>query len=118
MSSVSNSTSQYLADRTSPICGLNIAKSFDLLTSREKHYTHWVSQASWAGARIIQGQWTPYASDLHDLLTTTFSNGQKAPGLADLVALQAKSQLDDEEWEAILQYTIQVVLLLKVVLRW
>jgi len=79
-----------------------------LLTSQEKFYTHWIGQASWAGARIIQGQWTPYAIDLHDLLITIFSNGQIPAGLADLHALQTKSGLNDEEWEAVLQYTLQV----------
>ncbi|KAF8514032.1 aflatoxin-detoxifizyme [Gautieria morchelliformis] len=109
MSTLDTSDSQYLADKTSPLCGLNVAKAFSLLTSQEKHYTHWVGQASWAGARIIQGQWTPYASNLYDLLTTTFSNGEKPPGLADLATLQAKSKLNDEEWGALLQYTIQVL---------
>lgn len=108
MASVNNSNSQYLADRTTPLCSLNVAKPFELLTAQEKLYAHWVGQASWAGARIIQGQWTPYASDLHDLLITIFSNGQSPAGLADLHTLQTKSGLDDEEWEAILQYTLQV----------
>lgn len=113
MSSANNS--QYLADKTSPLCGLNVTKPFNLLTSQEKFYTHWVGKAAWAGARIIQGQWTPYACDLYDLLIATFSNGEKVPRLTDLGALQAKSGLDDEEWEAILQYTIQVIFYLIIV---
>lgn len=113
MSSVDLSDSQYLADKTTPLCSLNVAKPFSLLTSQEKHYAHWIGQAGWAGARIIQGQWTSYGSDLYDLLIATFSNGEKSPGLADLNALQAKSKLDSDEWDAIMHYTVQVCLQLR-----
>jgi dipeptidyl-peptidase III len=110
MSSVDLSNSQYLADPTTPLCSLNVAEPFKLLTSQEKHYAHWVGQAGWAGTRIIQEQWTPYGSDLYDLLIATFSNGEKPPGLADLNALQAESELDNDEWDAMLNYTVQVCL--------
>ena len=68
-------------------------------------YTHYVSKASWAGARIIQGQWTPEATSLYDLLVLTFSNGGK---LTDLKELKTKSGLDDKEWLDLLLYTSQV----------
>ena len=108
MPSVNDSDSRYLADKEAPLCGLSVTNAFNLLTSQEKLYAHWIGRASWAGARILQGQWTPYAADLYDLLIVIFSNGEKVPGLADLDALQAQSKLDNEEWEAIMQYTLQV----------
>ena len=76
-----------------------------MCSSKEKKYAHYVGQASWAGARIIQGQWTPQAEKLYDLLILTFSENGK---LADLDALRAKSSVSAEEWDDLLQYTSQV----------
>jgi len=81
--------------------------SEDLLpgSSKEKLYAHYITQASWAGARIIQGQWTPYAESLYDLLILIFSDRGK---LADLEGLKQKSALPPQAWDDLLQYTIQV----------
>ncbi|KAJ3559406.1 hypothetical protein NM688_g375 [Phlebia brevispora] len=97
---------RFLADRNAPICGMNVAKSFALLSEKEKKYAHYIGQASWAGARIIQGQWTPQAQKLYDLLILTFSENGK---LADLAALKQKSGVSDTEWDDLLQYTSQVL---------
>ncbi|KAH9854917.1 aflatoxin-detoxifizyme [Lenzites betulinus] len=97
---------RFLADRAAPYCSLSVAKSFGLLSSKEKKYAHYVGQASWAGARIIQGQWTPQAQKLYDLLILTFSENGK---LADLEALQQRSGVSAEDWEDLLQYTGQVL---------
>lgn len=98
---------RFLADRAAPICGLDAAKSFALLSSKEKKYAHFLAIASWAGARVIQEQWTPQAKDLYDLLIATFSTGEKK--LADLQSLQQSSGLEKGEWDSLLQYTIQVL---------
>lgn len=63
-----------------------------------------MAEASWAGARIIQGQWTPQAQKLYDLLILTFSDNGK---LGDLKGLQVKAGLSDEDWEDLSQYTTQ-----------
>lgn len=47
--------SRFLADENPPICGMDVDKQFALLTTKEKLYAHYLSKASWAGARIIQG---------------------------------------------------------------
>ncbi|KAJ8463391.1 hypothetical protein ONZ45_g17600 [Pleurotus djamor] len=107
MSTTSVQAERFLADLTAPICGLEVAKSFAQLSSKEKKYTHFVGKAAWAGARIIQGQWTPQAQDLYDLLILTFSNAESK--LADLSQLQSSSELSTEEWDALLQYVIQVL---------
>ncbi|KAG8958231.1 hypothetical protein FRC00_002926 [Tulasnella sp. 408] len=108
---------RYLADTNSPVCGLNVAEPFKLLTAKEKLYAHWVGKASWAGARIIQasnrllgiaGQWTDYAQDLYNLIILTFSDGDKK-ALTDLDALKAKSGLNDDEWQWTLEYAAQVL---------
>lgn len=74
-------------------------------SSKEKKYAHFVGQASWAGARIIQGQTTPYAQKLYDLLVLTFSDNGK---LGDLARLQRESGVSAQEWTDLLQYTAQV----------
>ena len=76
-----------------------------MCSSKEKKYAHYIGQAAWAGARIIQGQWTPQAQKLYDLLILTFSENGK---LADLEALQQRSGIPAEDWEDLLQYTGQV----------
>lgn len=117
---------RFLADRTAPYCSLSVSKSFSQLryvccqaislpvrltwtpvpcSPKEKKYAHYVGEASWAGARIIQGQWTPQAQKLYDLLILTFSENGK---LADLAALHQKSGVSAEEWEELLQYSSQV----------
>lgn len=107
MASVLNNE-RFLADRAAPLCSLDVAKSFAQLSSQEKKYTHFLSQASWAGARIIQGQWTPHATELYDLLILIFSNN-KGSKLGDLDALRTTSQVSEEEWDDLLQYTTQVL---------
>ena len=72
---------------------------------KEKKYAHYLGQASWAGARIIQGQATPQAQLLYDLLILTFSKGGK---LTDLEALKKESGVSLEDWQNLLQYTAQV----------
>ncbi|KAK2466923.1 hypothetical protein APHAL10511_001181 [Amanita phalloides] len=98
---------QFYADRAAPICGLNSSDAFNQLTSKEKKYAHYLGLASWAGARIIQEQWTPYAKDLYDLLVLTYSTDQGV--LTDLKALKASSGLTPEDWDDLLQYTTQVL---------
>ncbi|KAF8798016.1 aflatoxin-detoxifizyme [Phlegmacium glaucopus] len=97
---------RFLADRSAPLCSLDVTKSFAQLSEKEKKYVHYVGQASWAGARIIQGQWTSQARDIYDLLILTFTDTQGA--MADLAALQSTSGLPSTDWDDLLQYTIQV----------
>lgn len=80
-----------------------------LCSSKEKKYSHFIGEASWAGARIIQGQWTPEATSLYDLLILTFSENGK---LTNLEALKSKAGLSDEEFEDVLQYSSQVLCVL------
>ncbi|KDQ60841.1 hypothetical protein JAAARDRAFT_31830 [Jaapia argillacea MUCL 33604] len=99
---------RFYADKSAPLCSLQVAKSFGLLSSKEKKYAHYVAQASWAGARIIQGQWTPEAQSLYDLLILTFS-GDGSQRLGDLEGLKQRAGVSEVEWEDLLQYTSQVL---------
>ncbi|CAE6531590.1 unnamed protein product [Rhizoctonia solani] len=98
---------RFLADRNPPLCPLVIKDSFDQLTETEKLYSHWVGAAAWAGARIIQEQWTSEAQSLYDLLISIFSSND-GQSITDLTNLKNKSGLNEEEWTLLLEYVAQV----------
>ncbi|KAG9119110.1 hypothetical protein FRC07_006039, partial [Ceratobasidium sp. 392] len=98
---------RFLADQNPPLCSLAVKDSFALLSDKEKLYTHWVGAASWAGARIVQEQWTPEAQALYDFLILVFSAHDK-PSLGDLSDLKSKANLNDAEWTQLLEYVAQV----------
>ncbi|KAJ1308969.1 hypothetical protein OPQ81_004652 [Rhizoctonia solani] len=98
---------RFLADQNPPLCSLAIKDSFAQLTDKEKLYAHWVGTAAWAGARIIQEQWTPEAQSLYDLLISIFSSND-GQNIADLADLKNKSGLSEEEWTFVVEYVSQV----------
>ncbi|TNY19974.1 peptidase family M49-domain-containing protein [Rhodotorula diobovata] len=99
---------RYLADKAPPVCSLNIADSFKALTKQEKLYSHYLSDASWAGARIIMRQTSAASEKLFDLLVATFSSAADPTKLANLAQLKHKSGVSDEDWDAVLAYAAQV----------
>ncbi|TFL07582.1 aflatoxin-detoxifizyme [Pterulicium gracile] len=99
---------RFLADRNPPLCSLEVSNSFQQLSPKEKLYAHYVGQASWSGARIIQQQATPDAEALYDLLILVFSQQSKHE-LADLDQLKSSSQISDEQFECVLHYASQVL---------
>ncbi|KIM28659.1 hypothetical protein M408DRAFT_329404 [Serendipita vermifera MAFF 305830] len=98
--------SRYQADIDPPFCSLGVKSAFDQLTPKEQLYAHWVGVACWAGARIIQGQWTPQARDLYDMLVATFSNADGS--CVDLDKLKEDSKVSDDHWKHAITYTAQV----------
>ncbi|EUC66484.1 dipeptidyl peptidase III [Rhizoctonia solani AG-3 Rhs1AP] len=98
---------RFLADRNPPLCSLAIKDSFAQLTEKEKLYSHWVGAAAWAGARIVQEQYTPEAQSLYDLLISIFSSND-GQTIADLTDLKNKSGLNEEEWTLLVEYVAQV----------
>ncbi|KAH9005140.1 aflatoxin-detoxifizyme [Lactarius hatsudake] len=97
---------RFLTDRNAPIVSLQIDAAFAQLSSREKKYAHYLGEASWAGARIILGQWTPYTEKLFDLLILVFGeNGT----ITNVDTLKEKSGLSTDEWERVLEFASQVL---------
>ncbi|KAG1889937.1 peptidase family M49-domain-containing protein, partial [Suillus subluteus] len=103
---VSTAADCFLANRAPLICHVEVAKSFSQLIPKEKLYTHYVGQASWAGARIIQEQWTPQVLRLYNLLILTLSSNGK---FTDLDTLSQKCGISHEDFEQVLQYSSQVL---------
>ncbi|GAA5943456.1 dipeptidyl-peptidase III [Sporobolomyces koalae] len=104
----SHTDARYLADANPPVCSLKIKDSFNGLTEQEKLYSHWMSQACWAGGRIIMRQTTEFSEQLHDLIVATFSHASQHQ-LADLEQLKAESRVGQEDWDATLAYCAQVL---------
>ncbi|KAH9063447.1 aflatoxin-detoxifizyme [Lactarius vividus] len=97
---------RFLTDRNAPIVSLQIDGAFAQLSSKEKKYAHHLGEASWAGARIILGQWTPYTEKLFDLLILVFGeNGT----ITNVDTLKEKSGLTIDEWECVLEFASQVL---------
>ncbi|KAI9466201.1 aflatoxin-detoxifizyme [Lactarius psammicola] len=97
---------RFLTDRDAPIVRLQIDGAFAQLNSREKKYAHYLGEASWAGARIILGQWTPYTEKLFDLLILVFGeNGT----ITDVDTLKEKSGLSTDEWDRVLEFASQAL---------
>ncbi|MBW0514372.1 hypothetical protein O181_054087 [Austropuccinia psidii MF-1] len=103
------SQSRYQADSNPPICSLNVSSSFNSLTKTEKLYAHWMSRASWEGARIIMNQWTPQAEDLFDFILSLFGSSSNPTRPASFASLRKKSGLCDLEWNQLLDYSAQVL---------
>jgi len=99
-------TERFLTDIDAPIVGLQVDRAFSQLSSTEKQYAHYLGEASWAGARVILGQWTPFTEKLYDLLILTFSeNGT----ITDIDALKEKSGLSEDEWDRVLEFASQAL---------
>ncbi|GAA5989450.1 hypothetical protein JCM10908_000478 [Rhodotorula pacifica] len=113
MATAAANKERFLADKAQglPVCSLNIAESFKQLTKQEKNYAHYMSAASWAGARIIMRQTTPHAEKLFDLLIATFSTASSAGSakLAALDELKSKAGVSDSDWADVLAYSAQVL---------
>ncbi|KAH8915504.1 hypothetical protein BT69DRAFT_1325191 [Atractiella rhizophila] len=98
---------QYFADLEPPFCSLAVMKSFDGLTKEEKLYAHWISKASWAGARVIMEQWAPHANSLYDFLILLFTDPSTGTIFADLEEVRTKAGVEQNEFKYFVGYTAQ-----------
>ncbi|KAM0787893.1 hypothetical protein ACM66B_003943 [Microbotryomycetes sp. NB124-2] len=105
----STAAERFLADKEPPVCSLNIKTAFDGLSKHERLYAHYMSEASWAGARIVMGQTTSSADKIHDWLMATFASVDDANKLADLEAMKQRSKVTDEDWRNVLAYAAQAL---------
>lgn len=90
---------EYLTPKNVPICTLDTSEPFNKLTDREKLYTHYMNQASWAGAPIIVKQ----VSTESQLLVEYFVKFFRKHKLED-VKLAWQLYCSDEDISAALNY--------------
>ncbi|KAA1076581.1 hypothetical protein PGT21_012279 [Puccinia graminis f. sp. tritici] len=100
---------RHQADLNPPICSLNVSASFSRLSREERLYAHWMSRASWHGARIIMNQWTPKSEQLYDFILTLFGSHSDPTQPACFESLRENAQLNTEEWEQALDYSAQLL---------
>ncbi|KAL1762213.1 peptidase family M49-domain-containing protein [Schizophyllum commune] len=93
---------RFLADKTVPLCGMQIGDAFKQLRS-------WINNADLCGSLVTRRrrQWTPQATDLYDLLLLTFSDA--SGNLASFDQLRQTAGVSADDWEQAIQYTIQVI---------
>ncbi|KAK8090103.1 dipeptidyl peptidase 3 [Apiospora hydei] len=92
----------YLADSPPSIVRLEIEKHFDALSDQQKRYAHFISQASFAGTRIVLRQISPESEAIYDFIVAL----HKSTG-GDWKALQSKAGISDEELQLFLEYSAQ-----------
>ena len=63
----------YYAPKNGPVSRLECEEAFQLLSSQEKKYVHYMSEASWAGAPIVLVQTSLESLDIFRLLQNVFS---------------------------------------------
>lgn len=86
-------------DSNPPVYGFNVLQQFNGLTSKEKFYAHYMSKASFSGARIIMRQVSPESESIFDLVIALYKHYSR-----DLASLIRSSQLSDEDLEFFQEY--------------
>ncbi|KAE9375368.1 dipeptidyl peptidase III [Stipitochalara longipes BDJ] len=66
--------SDVFVDINPPVYGFNIQQQFDGLNSKEKLYAHYMSKASFSGARIIMRQISPESESIFDLILALYKH--------------------------------------------
>ncbi|AEO65702.1 uncharacterized protein THITE_67951 [Thermothielavioides terrestris NRRL 8126] len=93
---------QYLADAPPSVVRLEIEKHFNALSDKQKRYAHFISQASFAGNRIVLRQVSPESESIYDFILALY----KSAG-GDWKALAEKAGVDEQGLSAFLQYAAQ-----------
>ncbi|KAK7753218.1 hypothetical protein SLS62_004737 [Diatrype stigma] len=92
----------YLADAPPSVVRLEIEKHFDALTDKQKRYAHYISRASFDGARIVARQISPESEAIFDFILALY----KTSG-GDWKGLQTKAGVSDDELEHFFSYAAQ-----------
>ncbi|RYP74567.1 hypothetical protein DL771_002833 [Monosporascus sp. 5C6A] len=92
----------YLADAPPTVVRLEIEKHFDALSEKQKRYAHYISRASFDGARIIARQISPESEAIFDFILALYKSSA-----GDWKALQAKAGISDEELDHFFSYAAQ-----------
>lgn len=92
----------YFADAPPSVVRLEIAKHFEALTDKQKRYAHFISQASFAGNRIVLRQVSPEAESIYDFIIAL----HKSSG-GDWKALAEKAGVSEADLNSFLEYAAQ-----------
>ncbi|XP_046401911.1 dipeptidyl peptidase 3 isoform X2 [Ischnura elegans] len=98
--------SPYILPNDQPVVALECTTAFNGLTSKEKKYAHYLSQAAWNGGLIALVQTSPESPVIYSLLHRVFL-GQSLEKLKKIATEDAK--LTEDEFRALLVYVSGVV---------
>jgi dipeptidyl-peptidase III len=82
-----------------PVNALDVRKSFDGLTPKEKQYAHWMAMASWTGSRICFEQVSAESPAIFELLQRVLSRNR-----VELRKAASRLGVSDQELEWFKQY--------------
>ncbi|TPX14262.1 uncharacterized protein E0L32_000656 [Thyridium curvatum] len=94
--------SNYLADAPPSVVRLEIKKHFDALSAKQKRYAHFISQASFAGRRIVLRQVSPEAESIYDFIIALHKSTD-----GDWKALGQKAGVSEADVTSFLEYAVQ-----------
>ncbi|KAJ9630795.1 hypothetical protein H2203_001320 [Taxawa tesnikishii (nom. ined.)] len=94
--------SQYLADNPPTVVPLKIAPHFEALSDREQKYAHYISQACFAGTRVVLRQVSPESEAIYDFITEL----HRGCG-GDYSKIKSSAGISDEDLEHYLNYAAQ-----------
>lgn len=92
----------FYADSKAPVCRLEIKSHFDALSSKNKHYAHHMSRASFFGTRTVLRQVSYESEDIYDLILSVYKavNG-------DIKKLLEAAHVSEEDVNLWLEYSGQ-----------
>lgn len=98
------------ASAEQPDAPRRLRSSYQLVDTRytTELYSHHLSEACWAGARIIMRQTSFKSETIFDLLVASFSSKKDSHKLANLKEHKQRSGVSDEDWQGVLAYAAQV----------
>ncbi|OAQ91911.1 dipeptidyl peptidase III [Purpureocillium lilacinum] len=89
----------YLADSPPAVVRLEIEKHFEALNDKQKRYAHFISQACFAGTRIVLRQLSPEAESIYDLILALHRSCN-----GEWKALASKAGVEQAEIDHFLDY--------------
>ena len=90
----------YYVPAVIPIAQLQVAKSIEALTAKERLYTHYLSRACWAGSEITLSQVSTESPSIFSLFRTLFA----APPIAEYAKAALEAGIPKEDWNNFLNY--------------
>jgi dipeptidyl-peptidase-3 len=87
-----------------PVVPLEVEAAFKELNDKEKKYAHYISQASWAGMRIVLAQASHEAVAIFDFLQSFFRPLVPLDQAVEPKDIATKLNTDVEKVELLLQY--------------
>ncbi|KAL0482509.1 dipeptidyl peptidase, partial [Acrasis kona] len=101
-----NRLKHYVTQESVPVVPLVVEEAFNGLSDKEKKYAHYISQASWAGTRIVLAQASHEAPAIFDFLQSFFRSLVPLEGSFTVDDLNKKINANETDLKNFLQYAV------------